>query len=343
MDQNKPNHQLTISFLEELNKYLGKAKIQKDTLAEELSISVSSLYKKLRGDIAFTLDEVGYLAPKYNISLDNLCYQRANDINIKAPHWDRPVQSISQYFESVRAMFDSFGSLKNMQVMYAAREAPLFYYFNQPKLGLFKLYTYARTVWKLPEFSNQVKFSMNLFSEDVILKMSELWQMYAAIPSIEIWNPNVFDNTLQQILYLVEEKKFNEDHDAPELLSDLRQVMFNILEMIQKGHKLNAGLNKPASLEVYNNKMMHTNNLIVASSNEISKVFMTHDNPNILWSDNTSMVDYTLDWIKRLQQNSVLLNDNTIQTTLFKDSILRKIELTEQKVKAYSVQKEEFL
>lgn len=69
------------AFIYELQDRFPQKSILVNSLADLLIMEKESIYRRLRGDVPFTLSETGIIAKTYNISLDNLIFNGDNPNN----------------------------------------------------------------------------------------------------------------------------------------------------------------------------------------------------------------------------------------------------------------------
>lgn len=329
------NDQLNARLILYLKEELGRSKENKMELCREMGISTSILYKRLSGHSYFTIGEVAFLMKKYGLSFDQWVWGNQGYALFSNPAASHSVASIETYLLTLTKLFEAIKPLSQVQIHYAAREMPLFYYFSQPMLGAFKLFLFGKVVWNIPTYSGEAPFSTDLFSPYVLNNLTSLWDNYAGIPSIEIWNPNVLDNTFQQIIYLLELRQFEKPEDALILLEMISTMVKQTAEMIATGRKIKTTGSKAASLIVFNNQIMHTNNMIVAGNDQKKYLFLTHSNPNFLTSDDPGIIQHTLEWMNKLIKYSSVLDNKSSSS---RDSLFRtleqKIQFAKSKIEA---------
>jgi hypothetical protein len=324
------NQQLNDKLILFLKDQLGKNALNKTALCEEMGISTSVLYKRLSGHSQFTLGELGFLMRKYQISFDSWIWQSHEKVEVILPGMRQPVASIEDFLGRLEGLFTQIRQVENPAIRYATREMPIFYYFIQPHLGAFKMYFFAKFIWKIPGLSENVPFSMELISMYIRKQMQGLWQQYAKIPSSEIWNPNVWDNTLQQILYLLERREFANPATSLDILESVKMVVDQCAYMASIGFKTYDINHAGGEVHYYNNRVTHTNNIIVAGNEDLKWLFITHDNPNYMITQNASMINYTLRWMDLLKEHAEPIENEEDSGGFFR-SLHNKVELAMNK------------
>lgn len=299
--------QIQYTFLGILRQRLGRNKAVKDQLALDMGISTSAMYKRLNGQAAFSMGEMAYLMDRFQISVDEMVFQKSDQVLVQLPGYTNPVSSIEDFLYRLDLLMKGMSAIPNASVTYASREVPVFYYFLDPVIGAFKLFIYARTVWDLPMFQEGHRFSMSMFSEKSLESMTNLWDAYAMVPSSEIWNPNIWDNTLQQIMYILEIHEFERPEDALMLLDGAGRIIDRSRQMAESGYKMSMKNEKGEHLLLSNNRSMHSNSLIIAGNEERKMLFITHDAPNYIYSEDATLMEYTTQWMSKLSKRSTSL------------------------------------
>ncbi|MBK7429247.1 MAG: helix-turn-helix transcriptional regulator [Saprospiraceae bacterium] len=195
------NHTLHVRLVEIIQSRLGRDRHAKSELASSIGITNSVLYKRLSSHSSFTIGELVMLAKHFNISIDEWIYDKSQIAQVRLLSWHQPVLGIESYLQQLIGWIKKLQSIPDHQIRYATREVPGLYYFMNPMLGAFKIYTFARFSWNLPGFHTDIPFSMSLLSEYQQELMMEIWNLYSAVTTEEIWNPNIWDTTQQIIFY----------------------------------------------------------------------------------------------------------------------------------------------
>jgi hypothetical protein len=307
------NDQLNVRLIEFLKMQIGKQKINKASLCDEMGMSTSVLYKRLSGHSQFTLGELAYIMKRFNLSFDSWIWPGKDRVVVNLPGIQTPVASIEDFLRRLDHLFSRLYAGTNPRIQYATREMPIFYYFINPKLGAFKLYFFGRFIWKAPGMIENIRFTMDLISKHILSEIKNLWTKYASIPSVEIWNPNVWDNTLQQVLYLLELRDFENPTDALEIIKAIKQVIEQTEKITKRGYKTFEFDNKSGKIVYYNNRITHTNNIILARNATEEMVFITHDNPNYMISTNADLIQYTDRWMELLKEHAEMLQEENME------------------------------
>jgi len=311
--------QINEKIVEWLQREVGKTRVAKEQIARALGVTLDVLYKRLQSNTLFTLQELHLLMNTFHLSLDSLLVDVPFYAKVLLQTQKNPIHSFDDYLTNLDLLFLRLGPLKEVSITYASSEVPLFYYFQYPHLASFKLFVYAKNVWQLPSLQYTDSFSLDLFSPHQIRMVKDLWTKYQNLTSTEIWSPQIWHTTLNQLSFYASQGWFRDQADLKQLLQDIKSCTLQMRKYVLDGHK-----GQPNSrFQLHANYLFHTNNLILAQKGEQEMLFMTHDNPNYLYSEERELLDYTRSWLEKIKSASPLLN-NQRDTTAFFDQLDKK-------------------
>jgi hypothetical protein len=169
-------------------------------------------------------------------------------------------------------------------------------------------------------------------------KLKAISSAYMGLDSVEVWNVTVFDNTLNQIRYFLESGLMTDPAEALLLHDEVRQLILKLQDACAAQNKETffRGSKFPGGLQLYNNEIAFTGNLIYVKSDSIRAVYTTFDNPNFLNSSNPRLCDYTQKWLDRIIDNSIKISGgNTRDKSLFFNKILEKVERSRKQTESW--------
>jgi hypothetical protein len=190
-----------------------------------------------------------------------------------------------------------------------------------------------RHVWNTSSLREEDEFRMSLFSEALIEKMQNLWKGYRELPSMEIGSPQLWLTTLSQIEYYIERDLFFSKKKALQVLMDIQAVLLDIKSYILEGTKnpKSQSKSKP-SFHVLDNRLLYSNNLIRVYRSNQKMLFITHDNPNYLYSEEEELLSYTDVWFDKLLLGSESIKRKK-QIDIFFELTRNRIESLYLKIK----------
>ncbi|MFT5724587.1 MAG: hypothetical protein ACI9JN_001706, partial [Bacteroidia bacterium] len=173
-------------------------------LCDLLGLSKDSVYRRLRGDASFTLDEAVCISKEYKISLDLLMSSHFNTFGTYRfrPLYDEEPQ-LSENVKVVTKLLTYF-SEQDGTLHYVAEAIPLFRLLGANKLRDFAVYYWKKVILNYP--SHQlIKFDEAYFiPKEYILIVDDLVSQYHSTDLVEVWTKDTIQKLLFQIEYSVE-------------------------------------------------------------------------------------------------------------------------------------------
>ncbi len=304
-------------------------------LCRLLHLRKDAIYRRLRGDTALTADELGVICQRYAISLDAIIQDAPSRMFFEFSAFRNPIKSVEQYVQQLDANFKKVLAIPEGHIYYATSEIPVFYYAFFPRLFLFKLYVWGKTIWDISAFE-ELKFSFDIMPYGIKKDADELINGYCQLNTTELWSLNIADNTLNQIFYHADINSFKNIEDALSLCDDMDKLLDHLenicIEEKKRVPDSNIGQGK---MEVLHNEMIYTNNTIYFKSPSLRSLYTTLANPNFIVSMNEKLCDYKEKWFQKIIEKSTKLSGpeekrrNKFFSTLHKtvDRTRKKIEI----------------
>lgn len=307
------------------SRFSNRADMVED-LCRVLDFSKDSAYRRMRSESIFTPDQLAQLALHYKISLDRLVFGQTNNVMFSFNAFSQKVKAFDDYFDGILDHLRKVMAIPEVKIHYASLEIPIFYYCLFPELISFKLYVWGRAVWDIP-YTRDLPFSFDLIPPSALAKSEEMLDCYLRLPSLQMWSLNIMDNTINQISYHLTSGRFKNPDDAIVLLDRLADLVEHMRLMAANGHKrrFKNQLNL-ATLEVYHNEMIYTNNTILVRSPYFKAVFTTYGNPNFLLSTDERLMEYTERWFDGVLEKAQPLSMGSEKSrNWFFDQLLHKV------------------
>lgn len=288
-------------FLEQIKNRLPAHLSLADELAEVLSISRDSAYRRIRGETVLSLDEAKKLYDRFGVSIDALFspssnmalfHHRALTVNYSLDSW---LNSLSRNFEAINRC-------ENKEIIFAARDIPIFQYFRIKELSVFKLFFWLKTIIKDPVYTSK-NFTMDSIPVELIGAGKRVWNQYAAVPSIEIWSDEAINETLKQVEFYHECGFFKNTNDATLVCDALLQLIDLIKEEAAEGKKTDGN-----SFKLFENEILIADNTVSARMDEKRAVYISYNSLNLLTTLQESFCVKTEAYLNNLIKNSILIS-----------------------------------
>jgi hypothetical protein len=214
-----------------------------NSVSEILCMGKESVYRRLRGEVLFTFNEVSKIAQALNISLDNLIGLK----NIRRAVFDLSLMKMDnlfdKYYEVLDAYVEVFKGLKKdpaSKVKLAFNTLPYMFVTPYPMLARFQLFRWI----------NQIRLHQNLtpFSQlempERVLEIQSVFkeEMYGAGSTEYMLDENMFFSFVRQVNYFAKLKLLSKDdleclrQDLLALLNDLEAL--SVRGTFPNGHKV---------------------------------------------------------------------------------------------------------
>lgn len=287
-----------------------------EVVAEVLSVSTDAAYRRIRGEKPLDLDEVLALSQAYHISIDGLQQGGGGQpgmVTFTFKTLDDKTFTLKEYFNAIiQQMYQIKLALPDVEVIYAAKDLPIFHYFNFPELAAFKLYVWKNALLGLPEYENK-PFSIDGEDESMIALGRESLQAYSRFPSTELWNEETINSALRQVDYYFQSGQFKNPAEAHLLATQYLKLLEHIESMAASGRKFMLNDEAPdpdASYSLYNNEVVLCDNTSLVQMGQKPVVFLTHNTLNYIQITNPDYCRVSFQWAHTLIKRSTLLSSS---------------------------------
>jgi hypothetical protein len=321
--------ELQIAFFKKIKEKLPSHISLPDIISDYLNISNDSAYRRIRGEKAMTLDEIGILVSKTNISLDQFFKvdNSSNEISFSGKLIDREVFDFDNYLTGIAKQLTVFEEATEKEMFLFNKDIPIFLHFMFPELATFKCYFWSR--YNL----NNSKYNRGQFLiEDYIKSFNTIGKtiadLYTNIPSTEIWNVECINTVIRQIEYYRQSKIFRSTQDIITIYNCLEQMIDHIEQQVECGCKFHYC--KPEKTKVkykfFINNYILGDNTILVNLDGRKMVFLINNVINYLLTTSSVFVDYSFQTMEILLKKSTLISEiGERDRELFFDQLREKI------------------
>ncbi len=221
------------------NKYIEdiiREKINKDdklvdVIMETLSLGKEAAYRRLRGEVPYTFDDIMKIAGRYNISLDSIVGNKQPGtalVNTDIIDIENPIESYKGYLIAQTSIFEEVNKRKNGKAYLAFNLIPYVLYSDYETLTKFRLY---RWFHQLDSSGNSRSFKDCPFPEDMWFRHKEMIKRYSHIQEVNfIFDKELFLNQVKEILLFVQLGLIDKEN-LLQLKTELLQILNDIEEM----------------------------------------------------------------------------------------------------------------
>jgi len=305
-----------------------------DVIEELLGVSSDSAYRRMRGETELTFSELKKICDKFNLSMDEILNYKSNQgalfrydpMNLMDPN---------VYVNRAKRILDMISNVKSApdkEVIYNARNIPLYHFVLYPELSYFNLYA-----WNNIFQDNAQKpvsyddFCINLDKEKIVSIYQQLHHAHTSIPTKEIWTVQTVSVTLKLLEYFYTTKAFGKKNTVLYLLEQLSHLMDTVHQCANDGHK---GDEKKTPFFMYNCSIdMYHNCMLVIKGDQLLMSLRLHM-LNFIETDNEVLCNATLKWQRGLITKSTLISGESSEMQRFRffESAKNKIENLVKKI-----------
>ena len=279
-------------------------------IADVLSISLDSAYRRLRGDTDLTANELEKLCVHYSISIDSLLNQNAEMVSFTFRGTNTQPFSYSHYLEMMIRDLQRLEEYKQTRIIYDAKDIPIFYHFVFPELAEFKGLFWEKTVYQNTS-SKKKYFCLDSLDERNIDMGNKIFQLYCKIASIEIWNDEVLNSLLSQIRYYHESGFIQSRAVTEKLLTKVLELIDHLEYQAESGSKMPAGNRHDTTdgnFQLYYNEVVIGYNSLLLEYDEKREFHIGHNIINTLICNNKDFCDFTYEQKRKMLGHSILIS-----------------------------------
>ncbi len=290
-------------FVDYLKSSVGNSSLLANELAELLSVSKDSAYRRLRNETPLTIDEAMIICDRFNIDLSAFFEMKYQTIPFKFNKLYSGNKDLFTYFDGIHSIM-TYGVSKQAKVTFAAEDIPVFHHFEYPRLAGFKIFYWQKAILNDDSLIGQ-QYHLDLIHPDLINTAKSVIDLYKSLNSQEIWTEDSVHSTLSQIQYFAESGQFRDVSYALDVLEDVRHMAEDLLKQAERSSKL---LSTEENFVLYNSEVRIGNNSILIQSEEESRVFISHNTFNSISTTNKSFCRETELWMQNLIRKSTPIN-----------------------------------
>ncbi len=282
-----------------------------DEISELLNISYDSAYRRIRGEKSLSIEELKKLSTNYGISVDLLFGVSSDNIIFNYKSLNSETFNFEQYLTSISDDLKRIQSSKEKEMIYLAKDIPIFHNYQFPELAAFKEFFWHKTILQFPEYEEKL-FSLDETRESSLKIGKQLINTYIKIPSAEIWNEETINSLLRQIEFYYESGFFAKKEHALLLFESTAKLISHIQKQAELGFKFLYEDNEPTGIEnsfkLYHSEVMLGDDTIFITMDNIKQTCLIPNVLSLLITTNPSFCNETHNLLKNLMKRANLLS-----------------------------------
>jgi hypothetical protein len=300
-----------------------------DEISELLSISNDSAYRRIRGEKALSLNEIQKISNHFNISLDTLFGLKSDNVVFKSIPIGPDGYSIKDWLKAILFDMQRIYAAKEKEIIYSAKDPPLFHYFHLPEIAQFKVFFWQKTLLQFPDYTGK-KFSLHDFDEEVQQLGMQALAKYVKVPTIELWNEDTFIIVFSQIEYYWLSGYFENKEDIFTLCEKFSIWIQHIKEQAELGFKFIYGA-EPIGIEdsfkLFVNEVVLNDNSILVRMDDVKSTYVTNNVLSLLISTHPEFCQQKENFLRGLCKKSSLISQaNSKERNIFFNRLLKRVD-----------------
>jgi hypothetical protein len=230
-------------------------------VAETLGLTVDSAYRRIRGEMDLSIQEVSKLCRRFNLSFDELMYGMNKMHYAFIPSDLRDLRSYVSALHDLALITERENMAYGSEIVMAVADISLFHYTAYQELALFLLFSWDKNAY---DYSGTYEdFVSGLDTDAVARYNSQITHNYQKTPSSEVWNDHVVESVLKIIKYHFEMDHFQDSAIPLLICNQLMDMICTLQEWARAGVKGSGG----SPIKFYTIDV-DTGNTIIAIRNE---------------------------------------------------------------------------
>jgi hypothetical protein len=283
-------------------------------VSELLGISYDSAYRRIRAEKELSLDELKKLSLHYKISIDTLFNLKSNNVVFNALVLSDKGITFTEWLQNILNELKRINSFKEKEIIYSAKDIPIFHYFEFPEIFAFKVYFWHRALIPSHEHEFEEKF-IKLEVTDQLMEIGrQIALIYSKIPTSELWNEETFNSIIRQIEFCHISGYFSKKEDAFRVCDVLETMIHHLQRQAEVGFRFLHGTNPEGidgSYKLYCNEVLLGDNTIFVKMDGNPLTFFTFDVINLLITSNASFCEQNERSLRTQMKESTLISSTS--------------------------------
>jgi len=276
-----------------------------ECISELLGISNDAAYRRIRGEKQMDFNEIAALSSHFNISIDSLLNIESNQLLFQYTPLD--LNDLDNYLVYLKQFSNNIHSLrvaKNKHITATAVDIPIFHFMPYKELTLFKIYTWANSIYNYKGSFNN--FLQEIEKDELLDKYKQIAEDYKLIPSSEIWTENTIDTILRLIDFYFEVGYFKTDEYALLICSQLLDLVSNLQDWAETGTK--CPNSESSNFDLYISDTDLENNIFILEKDDMRICTLKLFTINSITTTSPLFCAETEEWVKNAMRRGVLVS-----------------------------------
>jgi hypothetical protein len=278
-------------------------------MCDLLDLSMDSAYRRLRGETSLTFDEIYKLCQQYQVSFDSFSSVYPNNVTFNYQHMGKDLEGFHNYLKDLHGNIQAIRNAPNCEIVYAARDIPIFQNYCYPLMSAFKMFYYMKSIMNVTDFEKE-QFNPDMIPKEFLDLGRGIYEAYLDVPSTEIWTDQSIYSTIKQIDFYWESGLFKSTKQALAVCKELQEEINDIQQHATYNSKFN--VNHPPveknNYKFYNSDVEIANNTVFVKMGDVRMIFHSHHTFYLMSTSNQNYVEETKQWLDNIIRKSTLMS-----------------------------------
>lgn len=296
-------------FINQLKNALPQHQSLADVLSDLLAISTDSAYRRLRSETLFSIDEVSVLCNYLKIPFNPSAGTNQRTVTFNYTSLQGEEDGLMVFLMGLKNGLEKTLQFKNREIIFAAEDIPVFLHFRFPHLTRLKCFYWGKSILNQKSFETTA-YDPSTISEKYLAVCNDIINLYAQIPSTEIWSEDTTHSSLKQIEFYWDSGFFKNKQQALEICEDFKSMITSIKKQAEISAKTNmkGDVELEDSYKLLQSDVMIGNNCILVKADDNLAVYLSLHTFNNMMTGNYQFCKETEVWIENLTKKSTQIS-----------------------------------
>ena len=299
-----------VSFFQHLKSHLPPHLSLVDEIADLLSISNDSAYRRLRGEKPISFEELQKICVHYRVSLDQFLHLQNDSFIFSGKLATSSDSFYEEWLTKLLQDLSFMNTFEQKHLYYITKDIPFITYFQFHELASFKSFFWMKSILNYDGLKGK-KFSLKTDTSKFEETYRKIVSLYNQIPATEVWNTESVNTTIRQIEFYRESNVFESPSDAFLLYGKLEELITHIEVQAETGKKFTVGENprpNAAGFNMFNNEVVIGDNTCLADLGKIKMTYLNHSVINFITTRDERFNNYIYEAIMNLIHKSTQIS-----------------------------------
>lgn len=310
-------HPITVDFIETIKQAIPENQYLAPFLLDILPIGKEAVYRRIRGEIPFTLPEMAIIVNRLNLSIDNLI----NNKNINKISFDLdlindsfPLNAFIEIFEKQILNLEDLQRYKNVSLKAAFNSIPYSFLLEYSTIAKFQFFKY---IYQISPSSNIGTLSNYKISDEINSMQSEWQQAMRKLDSFQyILDKRLFIYVAEDIAHFYKMKLITAE-EKEQLKVEILLFLSDLEEISITGISKMTG----KQIEIFLSHVHFDSSYIYYESEDMEIAHFRLFTINGIRSNNNKICEKQKRWLESLRQSSTCI---TLCNALFRKQFFRE-------------------